>query len=146
MKKLLLVIAAVLLLILTACTAQFAAPTGEDGADGSQSEGITMLDEGVWSVNDYTEGLPIPPGTVEWAMLDAQHKNYSVSITDITEDDYDAYRKLLTQEGFSVMENAAEEIAGQDYVSIGTLLSNGEKALSISYTPSHLTMYIALEA
>ena len=53
--------------------------------------------------------------------------------------------KLLEQEGFSVIEDVSEEIKGQDYVSIGTLLSNDEKGLSISYIPDNLTIYISFE-
>ena len=40
-------------------------------------------------------------------------------------------------------EDVSEEIKGQDYVSIGTLLSNGEKGLGISYIPDNLTIYIS---
>ena len=105
-----------------------------------------MLDEGVWPENVYTEGLPVPPGTVAWARLDTQHGNCSVSITDMTERDFSDYMKRLEQAGFTVMEHTAEAVKGQDYVSIGTLLSDGEKALSVGYVPGSFTMYIALEA
>ena len=47
------------------------------------------------------------------------------------------------QEGFSVMEDISEEIKGQDYISVGTLLSNGEKGLSISYISNSFTIYIS---
>ena len=43
----------------------------------------------------------------------------------------------------SIIEEVSEEIEGQDYVSIGTLLSNGEKGLSISYIPDNFTIYIS---
>ena len=52
--------------------------------------------------------------------------------------------ELLKQEGFSVIEDTSEEIKGQDYISVGTLLSNGEKGLSISYIPNSFTIYISL--
>ena len=55
------------------------------------------------------------------------------------------YRILLNQEGFSVIENVSEEIEGENYVSIGTLLSNDEKWLSISYIPNSLTIYISFD-
>lgn len=60
-------------------------------------------------------------------MLDTEHENCSISIVDIAESDYNDYMKLLEQVGFSVIENVSEEINGQNYVSVGTLLSNGEK-------------------
>lgn len=104
-----------------------------------------MLDEGIWPENEYTEGLPIPPGTVSWATLDTEHENCTVNIVDISETQYNEYMELLKQEGFSVIEKVSEEIKGQDYVSIGTLLSNGEKGLSVSYIPDSFTIYISFE-
>ena len=62
---------------------------------------------------------------------------------DISETDYNDYLELLKQEGFSIIEEVSEEIEGQDYVSIGTLLSNGEKGLSISYIPDNFTISIS---
>lgn len=59
-------------------------PSRDTGdASNSQSEGIIRLDEGEWPVNEYTEGLPVPTGTVAWAMLDTDHGNCSISISGI---------------------------------------------------------------
>ena len=118
-------------------------PSAADNPSNTQTESNTMLDAGVWPVNEYTEGLPVPSGTVGWAMLDTEHENCSISIVDISETDYNDYLELLKQEGFSIIEEVSEEIEGQDYVSIGTLLSNGEKGLSISYIPDNFTIYIS---
>lgn len=142
MKKFVSIIAVLLMLSLVACSNQDTPPT-TDNSSNTQSENITMLDEGVWPMNEYTEGLPVPSGTVAWAMLDTEHENCGISIVDIAESDYHDYMKLLEQEGFSVIEDVSEEIKGQDYVSIGTLLSNGEKGLGISYIPDNLTIYIS---
>ena len=122
------------MLSLAACSNQDT-PSAADNPSNTQTESNTMLDAGVWPVNEYTEGLPVPSGTVGWAMLDTEHENCSISIVDISETDYNDYLELLKQEGFSIIEEVSEEIEGQDYVSIGTLLSNGEKGLSISYIP-----------
>lgn len=144
MKKLIPIIMAVLMLSLAACSNQVPADTGN--SSNTQSENITMLDEGVWPVNEYTEGLPVPNGTVLWAMIDNEHQNCSINIADMSETDYKNYLDLLKQNGFSVIEEVSEEIKGQDYVSIGTLLSNSEKGLSISYVPNSLTIYISFES
>ena len=144
MKKFVSIIAVLLILSLVACSNQDTPPT-TDNSSNTQSENITMLDEGVWPMNEYTEGLPVPSGTVAWAMLDTEHENCGISIVDINESDYNDYMKLLEQESFSVIEDVSEEIKGQDYVSIGTLLSNGEKGLSISYIPDNFTVYISFE-
>lgn len=141
MKKFVSIIAILLMLSLAACSNQDTPPN----TDNSSNESITMLEDGIWPVNEYTEGLPIPSGTVAWVMLDTAHGNCGISIVDIAESDYNNYMKLLEQEGFSVIENVSEKIDGQNYVSVGTLLSNGEKGLSISYIPDNLTIYISLE-
>ena len=140
MKKFVSIIAILLMLSLAACSNQ---DTPADNPSNTQTESNTMLDAGVWPVNEYTEGLPVPSGTVGWAMLDTEHENCSISIVDISETDYNDYLELLKQEGFSIIEEVSEEIEGQDYVSIGTLLSNGEKGLSISYIPDNFTIYIS---
>lgn len=144
MKKFVSIIAILLMLSLAACSNKDTPPDTNDPSN-TQSESITMLDEGVWPANEYTEGLPVPSGTIAWAMLDTEHENCCISIVDIAESDYNDYMKLLEQEGFSVIEDVSEEIKGQDYVSIGTLLTNGEKGLSISYIPDNLTIYISFE-
>lgn len=104
-----------------------------------------MLDDGMWPENEYTDGLPVPNGTVAWAMLDTERGNCSINIVDIAENDYNDYMKLLEQEGFLAIEGTSEKIKGQNYVSIGTLLSNGEKYLSISYIPDSLTIYVVFD-
>lgn len=117
MKKYISILAVLLMLSLTACSNLGTTPTGTGNTSNTQSESITMLDEGVWPVNEYTEGLPVPSGTVAWAMLDTEHENCSISIVDIDESAYNEYMELLKQEGFSVIEDVSEEIKGQDYVS-----------------------------
>ena len=140
MKKFVSIIAILLMLSLAACSNQDT-PSAAVNPRNTQTQSNTMLDAGVWPVNEYTEGLPVPSGTVGWAMLDTEHENCSISIVDISETDYNDYLELLKQEGFSIIEEVSEEIEGQDYVSIGTLLSNGEKGLSISYIPDNFTIY-----
>ena len=70
MKKYISVFAIMLIISLTACSNQknLSTPTGNES--NSQSNSITTLDEGVWPDNEYTEGLPVPSGTVAWTILD----------------------------------------------------------------------------
>ena len=145
MKKLISAVAILIILALTACSNQTSAPNDNSNASNLLSEGITMLDDDMWPENEYTDGLPVPNGTVAWAMLDTERGNCSINIVDIAENDYNDYMKLLEQNGFSITEGVGEEVNGQDYVSIGTLLSNGEKWLSIGYIPYNLTIYISLK-
>ena len=143
MKKYISVFAIMLIISLTACSNQKDLSTSASNESNLQSKSITTLDEGVWPDNEYTEGLPVPSGTVAWAILDTEHKNCSVNITGISESDYNDYMEALKQAGFSVIKNVSEEIKGEDYVSVGTILSNEEKGLSISYGPNILTIYIS---
>lgn len=143
MKKIVLIIAVLLMLASSACSARSAMPNEADNADDSLFESITMLDNDVWPANEYTDGLPIPSGTVAWAMLDTAHENCSVNITGIDESSFNDYMALLKQEGFSLIEDVSEKINGQSYVSIGTLLSDNDRWLSVSYIPDMLTLYIS---
>ena len=65
-----------------------------------------------------------------------------MDLTDLTENDYRSYRKQLEQAGFTVLEETSEEVRGQAYVSIGTLLSGETVNLSMSYIPGSLTLYL----
>lgn len=144
MKKIVFLITVLLMLPLGACSNSITTNTsaGTTGASDTQAEGITMLDGGVWPANEYTVGLPVPPGTVSWAALDTGHRNCSINIANISESDSNDYVELLKQEGFSLITDVSEEIKGQDYVSVGTLLSDGEKGLSIAYGADNFTIYI----
>lgn len=140
MKKLICVATAFLLLALTACGQD----TQSKDATGSQPPDITLLDSSVWPENEYTEGLPVPNGTVNWVAFDAAHESCSINIAGMSEPDYNDYMTLLRQKGFSEIENTSELIKGQDYVATGTLLFDGERGLSISYAHHDFTIYISL--
>lgn len=145
MKKYISVLAIMLTISLAACSNQDISSAPTDNGSNTPSNSVSILEEGVWPANEYTEGLPIPPGTVTWATLDAEHENCSVNLTDISETDYNEYIEALKQGGFSIAEDVSEEIEGQDYVSIGTLLSNEEKWIAISYIPDSFTIYISFD-
>ena len=129
-----------LVLALTAC----AAPGTPQETSASPSEGLVVLDEGTWPENIYTEGFTVPPGTVRWAVLDTARGYCGVSLTDLTDDSYRAYMEQLRAEGFSPVKESAEEAGRQRDLSVGALLSDGEKAVSISYASGNLSMYLSL--
>ena len=145
MKKYISALAILLIISFAACSNQNTSSAPTDHGNRTSSDNVTLLDAGVWPVNEYTEGLPVPPGTVVWESLDTERENCSVNLTNISESDYTGYMEILKQEGFSVIENVSEEIEGEDYVSIGTLLSGNEKWLTISYIPDNLTIYISFD-
>lgn len=145
MKKYISALAILLIISFAACSNQNTSSAPTDHGNRTSSDNVTLLDAGVLPVNEYTEGLPVPPGTVVWASLDTERENCSVNLTNISESDYTGYMEILKQEGFSVIENVSEEIEGEDYASIGTLLSGNEKWLTISYIPDNLTIYISFD-
>ncbi len=144
MKKFFLTILIFLLIVLTACSGQKASDV-VDSTDNAQAESIVMLEEGVWPDNQYTENLPVPPGTVSRAMLDTAQRYCAVSVEEIAQQEYENYIKQLKNKGFRVVEETFQEIEGQGYVSSNLLLHNGEKWLSFSYIPNHLELYISLD-
>ncbi len=51
--------------------------------------------------------------------------------------------ELLKESGYSVIEESSEEVKDKDYISVGTVLSDGERGLSISYIPDNSGIYIS---
>ena len=141
MKKIIFVIAVILSLTLTGCSNE------ESGinSDTNSTDSIVTLNEGIWPENEYTEELPTPPGTVNRALLNETKKYCAVFLIDLTDEEYNAYMELLKRNGFSPVEEVSEDVKGQDYTSTGTILLNGEKALSISYIPGNLGIYISFD-
>lgn len=134
-----------LLIFLAACSNPNIPSAGPSSQDAAPSQEIAIPDREEWPLNSYTEGIPVPAGTVSWTALDTKQGNCTVSITDVLEQDYHEYLQALQQAGFSEVESISEEIEGEGYVSNGALLSDGKKWVSISYIPEHLTVYISEE-
>lgn len=136
----------VLLLSLTACSTQenLLGTDGESISSNSQSN-ITMVEDSIWPDNEYTEGLPVPNGTVVWVMLDSENEYCCINVDNINQTECDEYIQALTDLGFNEIESVAEEIAGEDYISIGTIYSNGKKSLSLAYADENLGIYIVKE-
>lgn len=123
-------------------------PAGQTDAvppvNTASPQGVLLLEPGTWPQNAYTEGLPIPPGRVDWAMVDTERGHCSVSLTGVDEAGYEDYLDTIQQAGFSLVKTQWEEIQGQDYVSIVNLLSDRERWLSMSYVPDRITLYSSL--
>ena len=141
MKKFIFIIAVILSLTLAGCSNK----KPEVNSDTNSTDSIVTLNEGIWPENEYTEELPTPPGTVNRALLNETKKYCAVFLVDLTDDEYNAYMELLKRNGFSPVEEVSENVKEQDYISVGTVLSNGEKALSISYIPGNLGIYISFD-
>lgn len=139
MRKTVFAVLLALAIVSTACSHQ----DSTSDTSGEPSSSITMLEEGVWPENEYTDGLPVCFGTVSWAVLDEEKGYCGISLVDVSDEVYNVYMQELNDAGFSVVDETSEEIDGEDYVSIGTVLSDGEKGLSISRIPDNLVLYIS---
>ena len=62
-----------------------------------------MLETGVWPKNTYADGLPVPAGTVRWAILDTEHENCSISLVDMIEENYNDFIRALLQNNIKAM-------------------------------------------
>lgn len=139
MKKAFVIFLSVFLILNAICSCQV---TSQDNSVTASNTAVSLA-PGVWPQNEYTEGLPSPPGTVSQASLDTEKGYCSIFLTDITDEEYQAYLEKLGQNGFQVVEEVSEEVAGQDYVSIGILVSDGTRGISLSYLPNQLNLYIS---
>ena len=93
MKKYISVFTIMVMIFMAACSNQNTSSTPTSNENNTQSNSVTKLDEGVWPANEYTEGLPVAPGTVAWATLDTEHENCNINLTGISENDYNEYVK-----------------------------------------------------
>lgn len=144
MKIVVFVVALLLILLCVICFSHTANP-GEEFASAPSSENITVLDDAVWPVNEYTGGLPVLPGKVEQAQIDTEKKECSIILADISDADYISYVDHLTKAGFSVTEDTTTENDNQNYFSVGQALSNGEKKVSVCHESNRISIRIVLE-
>lgn len=105
-------------------------------------DSITFIDDGTWPENDFTEDIPVPVGSVSWVVLDSKNESCNIQIAEITKAQFDAYYKNLLSSGYNEIEKVEEETKGQSYISIGTIISNESKSISLAYTESVLMMTI----
>lgn len=142
MKKLAVVLVAFVIGATAVALCQDQTDTAKENGNSIKAASLVMLDA-VWPENEYTVGVPVPPGTVSWAMIDRTNGHCSVHLTGMSEADYDAYLASLVDAGFVLQRENTEMIEGEDYVAACTIFSDGERSVSISYIPDSLTMYLS---
>ena len=132
----------ILVVSLAACTAERPANIKTENSSCTIPDSITFSDDGIWPDNEYTRGIPTPPGTIGWDMLDSEKENCSIQINGMTKAQFDSYYEQLLDSGYTEIEKVKEEVKGQGYISIGTIISNGSKSISLAYAESVLMMTI----
>ena len=146
MKRGIVLLALLMLCLLTACGSKNtlkAASLIRDNT-GIDPDSFVYLDAGVWPENEYTEELPVPPGTVNTAYIDTTNEFCVVMLNEVSDADFDNYIAELENNKFSQIENVDEEIEGEGYISTGTLYSNGTTSVSMSLADGTLGMYIVI--
>lgn len=96
-----------------------------------------------WEELEYTAGLPAPTGTINCAMLNEAGQWCGVFMEDVSEAEYNEYMDSLQEQGFQMVTSKSGEVKGQNFVAVGTVLSNGTGGLSVSYADGVLGIYIS---
>ena len=133
MKKLIVLLTA--LLILPACSA----PEPE----AVETPAVTIYSEPAWFDNDYTAGLPVPPGEASWAALDETNGLFAVSFDGVDDSEFDSYMQELDSAGFDLLADTSGDVEGQDYTFIGGVYYDGERYVSISRIPDTLAVSVS---
>lgn len=95
--------------------------------------------ENRWPENEYTAGLPVPPGNVSWVMEDSVRETCSVQLLSVSEADFDGFYKALQAAGFQEI----EQLEGERLASVGTLLSDGNRTVSLAYSGQTLVITLS---
>ena len=143
MRKNVMSLVLIFLFMLSACSTPDNIKDTEDFDDSESVLAPSMIYDGVWPENKYTENLPVPDGNVSWVVLDDENGYCSINIVDVEDTQYQAYMEKLKQAGFSITNEVSEEVKGEGYVSIGTIFSDGTRGLSISFITGNLGIYIS---
>lgn len=114
---------------------QSRAPLEATPSQVSPPERLIQL-ENRWPENEYTAGLPVPPGTVSWAVEDGQKGFCSVQLLSVSEKAFEEYYEVLQSTGYQEI----EQVEGEPQISIGTLLSDGERTVSLAYSGQTLVI------
>lgn len=142
MKRILILIICLLFVVsLGACSAKRPPNITTGNANSVLPDSILFSSEEVWPDNTYTQNIPTPPGTVSWVMLHSEKESCSIRIDGITKSQFGVYYKQLLNAGYAEIKKISEP----GYISIGTLLSDGRKSISLAYSESVFMMTIINE-
>ena len=93
MKRGIVLLALLMLCLLTACGSKNTLKADSLIRDntGIDPDSFVYLDAGVWPENEYTEELPVPPGTVNTAYIDTTNEFCVVMLNEVSDADFDNY-------------------------------------------------------
>ena len=140
MKKFFAFIFAVLLLLsLSACSGKRPKNIPIENTATAPPESVTLSQEPLWPENEYTHGLPLPPCTVSWTITDSARKCCGIQIRALSREQFDTYYQTLLNSGFAEIEKIP---GGGKYISLGSIVSNRDKSISLAFSESVLMMTI----
>ena len=99
-----------------------------------------------WPVNEYTQGVPVPPGEAQEMLLDENSGFCAVSLDGVSGEEAESWREELTEAGFRRLAGVEEEVKGtvaSGVVSIGEVYSVASVFLSVSHTGEGVVVYCA---
>ena len=144
MKRfLILVLATVMVFSITACGQKKPENIPTLEAQSTVPESVKIDETGTWPENVYTDGIPRPDGVIQWSIVDSAHETCGISIRGISKKNVNHYMDQLQEAGFQKISKAEETIKGEGYISLGTLYSDGNKAISLSFSEPALMLTVS---
>lgn len=113
--------------------------------DTSEPGSVEYVYDVTWEELEYAAELPTPAGNINYVMKNEAEQWCSIFVEGMSETDYNEYMDCLYEQGFQVITSKSDKVKGQNYVSIGTALSDGTTGLSVSYADGILGIYISRE-
>lgn len=148
-KRMLSLFSAVCFLLCAACgmgtqTLSSSTESADPAQTGSGAAAWVSAKE--WPVNEYTQGVPVPPGEAQEMLLDENSGFCAVSLDGVSGEEAESWREELTEAGFRRLAGVEEEVKGtvaSGVVSIGEVYSDGSVFLSVSHTGERMVVYCA---
>lgn len=114
-----------------------------DEPQNAKISSAISLEAGIWPENEYTQGIPVPAGTVTEASIDSEHGMCTIWLNEIDETDFKNYIRQLADAGFKTLQATSEKVKGEGYISTNMLLTNGSTGLSVTHSPTLMGITIS---
>ncbi|MBR2048334.1 MAG: hypothetical protein IJ960_07015 [Oscillospiraceae bacterium] len=102
-------------------------------SDPEPPESVVLLDA-QWPETGMD--LPVPPGTVRWAMADREKGTHTVQLQSVSEEAVKEYTATLKKAGYQEISRRDEETG----FSIGTVFTDGSSMVSLAYSQHTLVV------
>ncbi len=146
MKKIFAVLLTILLLIcVTGCGSKKTANIPTDRSVSVLPEHLTLEETDAWPESRFTEGIPKPAGAVDWIITDEDSSICGIGICGLDKEHFERFQKDLKAAGFVKISKVEKSESGEEYVSAGTVYSDGNRSVSLAYSVANLMLSISME-